>query len=112
MSIITTTIIILPIVIGMIVGLTFLQIYLSKKESKIPGLILPSIFFILSVFYSVPNFQNALNFSFSPGAFFASLMILLIYNVPTIIYVLIYLHLRNKINKASEINKMNVQDLD
>lgn len=109
---IRTTVIILPIVIAMIVGLTFLQVYLSKKESKIPGLILPSIFFILSVFYSVPNFKNALNFSFSPGAFFASVMILLVYNVPTIIYVLIYLHLRNKMNKASQINKMNVQDLD
>ena len=112
MSIIKTTVIILPIVLAMIVGLTFLQIYLSKQNNKTPGLIIPAIIFILSVIYSVPNFMHAFNVSFSPGAFFASLMILLIYNVLTIIYVFIYLHLRNKINKTSEINKMNVQDLD
>lgn len=109
---IRTAIIILPIIIAMIIGLTFLQIYLSKKNSKIPGLIIPVIIFILSVIYSVPNFKSAFHISYSPGAFFASLIILLIYNVFTIIYILIYLHFRNKINKASEINKMNVQDLE
>lgn len=58
-----------------------------------------------------PNFIESFRISFSPGAFVASVLLLLLYNIPTVVLLLICAWRRKKKNAASRLNKMNVQDL-
>jgi hypothetical protein len=105
-------IILYPIIILFIVGVILLQIFLSRRDNKYWGLILPVIFFPLSVVLSIKNFEQSFYISFSEGAFLASLLILILYNTPTIISILIYTHYRKKIGRENQLNKMNIQDLE
>jgi len=86
-----------------------LQLFLSKKENKWLGLILPAIFFIYSILMvlniAVSDKMNAWDiFSMIASAF-------LLTNIPTIILLGIYLACREKIKRNAELNKMNIQDL-
>lgn len=90
-------------------GVVFLQIFLSKRESKIPGLILPCITFALSLLF-------LLNFAVPEGGATADLWLnilisLLLSNIPTFILMAIYFACREKIRKSKQLDKMNIQDL-
>lgn len=98
--------IILFLLLPMFIGIILLQTFLSRKESKYWGLILPSITFIYSLIMllSVP---------FTDGfALVAVLSIFLIGNVPTILFLGIYLACREKKNALAQLDKMKIQDLD
>lgn len=86
-----------------------LQVYLSKKESKYLGLILPVISLIFSLMYvaGIAAFD-----SFSQVENYMALFIaFLVANIPTIILVFIYLGIREKKNMKKELDKMNIKDL-
>lgn len=85
-------------------ALVLLQIYLSKREDKISGLILP----ILTFLWSLGVLVDLWGYDVS---ILQMLMIIAFRNIPTIIFIAIYIlcRKRNKINK--EIEKMNIQDL-
>jgi hypothetical protein len=90
-------------------GIIILQIFLSKRENKWLGLILPMISFLFSimsvftviVFFGKSSDQNIMQF----------IMLFLVYNIPTIILLVIYFACREKFKKKKEIDKMNIQDL-
>lgn len=96
------------IVLLLFVGIIWLQVFLSKKESKVLGLILPG----LSFFYSLIMISALIVYDMSSGEVFGLIAsTLLLTNVPTIIFIIIYLVLRGSIKKNKEIEKMNVYDL-
>lgn len=78
-----------------------LQVFLSGKENKFLGLILPTF----SILFSLVFLLNATTFSIGMIAFITA-------NIPTVILLLIYLNQRRKIKSKNDINRMNIQDLD
>jgi len=112
-------------------GAIALQIFLSKRESKWPGLVMPVISFIFAtlVALSIVLFtaQTATSGYYTetgefivqsvrqmvdPSSIIASAVyVFLIYNIPTAVLAAIYAACRSKRNKQRELEKMSVQDL-
>ena len=91
-------------------GIIFLQIFLSRRESKWPGLVLPIISFLFGLLYP-------LNMAFPSGGvtvgfIFQMLVVWLLGNIPTIIFLAIYFGCRGKQRRNNRLDKMNIQDLD
>lgn len=132
------SIIALIIFLLFLAGIILLQIYLSKKQNKWIGLVLPGICLSISIlavmgsvsFFSftketvttirnnsdvvnevICNTTNKNNVDLS-SVIFTSIIIFLMYNIPTAILLSIYAGCREKIKKNLELGKMNVQDLE
>ena len=96
--------------LAIITGLIFLQVFLSGRESKLPGLILPGLFFLIALIYP-------LNMAAMPGTSTASLLlqaflVWLLANIPTLILLAIYFSCRRKVQRKKQVEKMRIQDLD
>ena len=93
--------------LAVIAGMILLQIFLSKRDSKWLGLILPIISFLLSFIYPMSilstgdPWQDVLLIAVS----------LLLANIFTIILLIIYAAIRENRRKKAQLEKMNVQDL-
>lgn len=100
------TTIILFILFALLAGTVFLQIFLSKRESKWFGLILPIITFIYSLLmiFNVAVMAGGEVFWAITAAFLFS-------NIPTLVLLAIYFGCREKKKKRSLLDKMNIQDL-
>jgi len=61
--------------------------------------------------FSAPNFIEAFRVMFSAGAFFASVLALALYCLPAVVFTLVYVRQRRKMEMSRQLNKMNVQDL-
>jgi len=88
-------------------GGIWLQIFLSKKESKWFGLILPFITFAYSL---LMVFSIAVTDGMDIFGLIAST--LFVANIPTIILLAIYFGCREKIKRKKALEKMNIQDLE
>ena len=84
------------------VCVVLLQIFLSRTESKILGLVLPALCFLFSLI--VPLNMIAANS--------AAVLFWLIVNIPTIILLLVYFVCRQQYKKKNQIEKMKIQDLE
>jgi hypothetical protein len=115
------------------VGGTLLQIFLSKKESKWPGLVLPLLSLLIPLFalLAVAVFSSSyteigvvmengvvteqtapMKQSLETGALFAvSAYVVLLHSIPTIVLFAIYAACRGKRGRLRALDKMNVQDL-
>ena len=95
------------ILLVLLVGTILLQIFLSKRESKWPGLVLPAITFLFSVLM-VLN-VTAMN---DIRAVIASILSALIAgNIPTLILLAIYFACRGGSKKKNELDKMKINAL-
>lgn len=121
-------------------GLIALQIYLSRMESRWPGLILPILSFVLSVVLSLGQFLYIFNGSAGEiqlesvgpdgtvitesvpvepseeirgegGMLVMAVPVFLLANIPTLIYVAIYCGERGKYRRRRQMERMNIQDL-
>lgn len=92
-------------------GIILLQLFLSKKENKWLGLILPAITFSFSIFIilSMTLWDESLS-SVQILIHFISLFFL--YNIPTLILLGIYLGFRHQRKIRSQLEQMNIQDLN
>ena len=93
----------------MVAGPIVLQLFLSRKENKWLGLILPALNVIISIMAVL-----GMAFFEKPSIFeiiIQVLMLLLISNIPTAILIAIYFACREKLKKNKEIDKMNIHDL-
>lgn len=86
-----------------------LQVFLSKMRSKYPGLILPLIFFALSLLYPL-NIATPEDTS-TAKLLLMALVVLLIANIPTMVLLAIYMVYREKAGRKKELDKMKIQDL-
>lgn len=102
--------IMLFIVMALLVGGIFLQVFLSKKKSKWLGLILPTITFL----YSLLMILSIATFEAMRGGevFMLIASTFLISNIPTIVLLGIYFGCREKMKLRSQLDKMNIQDLE
>jgi uncharacterized membrane protein HdeD (DUF308 family) len=89
-----------------LVALVVLQVYLSKMEKDWPGLVLPILSGVFSILTSLMLLLMAVRGSAIITAIFGIVFI----NVPTIVFILIYLNVHKKAPK-NEIDKMTIQDL-
>lgn len=128
---ILNTVIILLIFIGLII----LQVFLSKRNNKWLGLILPLIFLIIAIFASIAmpiytvTSESSVVYSENgqvveeivspavtdkpslPTILATIIPIFLIWNIPTLIFLGIYGVCRDQMKKNGDLNKMNVMDL-
>ena len=93
--------------LALILGATALQIGLSKKESKWPGLVLPGISFLWSLLYLF----NLMDTGSVVQNILMAILTILLTNIPTLVLLAIYWAVREKRRKRSEIEKMNIDDL-
>ena len=87
-----------------LVGAILLQIFLSRRESRWPGLALPAI----TLLYSL---VMACNVMAGADAWRALLAPLALGNIPTLVLLAIYAACREKRRKNSEMDKMDIHDL-
>jgi len=103
------------ILIGLpiIAGLAILQIFLSKTQSKWPGLVLPGCNIFLSLIALFGFLMFAID---AANIILTAIGIFVLFNIPTLIYLAIYWIVRNNRKDSSknnqEIQKMNIQDLE
>ena len=95
-------------------GVVALQVFLSRSESKWPGLVIPGISFLISVWYALSYYAYAFVPSESEAVALALpvLVIFLIVNIPTYVFLAIYFACRGRYRRKKQIEKMNIQDLD
>lgn len=98
------------IVLLFIAGVIMLQIFLSKRESKWPGLVLPIIAFLFSLLY--PLNMVAPSEGVTAGFVVQMILIWLLGNIPTIIFLAVFFGCRGKQRRNKQLDKMNIQDLD
>lgn len=120
------------IVIVIIIGLIFLQIKLSKSDTKWFGWILPGFFLVISIIavlgsvaftrqisttVQIVGEGNVINEKQEVVAeplqevLTTSAYILLVYNIPTVIFSAICINEHKKDQKKQQMQKMNIQDL-
>lgn len=99
----------LIITLILLVGIIMLQIFLSKRESKWPGLVLPMISFLFGLLY--PLNMMAPPEGVTAGFVVQMIIVWLIGNIPTFVLLAIYFGCRDKYRKNKQLDKMNIQDL-
>lgn len=130
-------IVLIALAILFFVGPIILQIYLSRMESRWPGLVLPilsvalSVLVVLGLFMYAPNgsvegwFESVdpdgtvITESFpvetTEGATAEGLVMVVpvffLANIPTLIYTAIYCGERGKYRRRRQVERMNIQDL-
>lgn len=92
------------------VGIIFLQIFLSKQQSRVPGLVLPIMAFFFGLTYPLNMMVPAEGVN--AGFLMQMLLTWLLGNTPTIVFVAIYFGCRGKQSRSRQPEKMNIQDLE
>ena len=95
------------ILLGLLAGTILLQIFLSKRESKWPGLVLPAITFLCSVLMML----NVTAMETVRAVIAAVISVFIMGNIPTLILLAIYFTCREKWRTHSEMDKMRISDL-
>ncbi len=99
----------LLIALLLLAGVAALQIFLSLRESRWPGLILPIIAFLFSLLY--PLNMMAPPEGVTAGFIFQMVLVWLLGNIPTIILLAVYFGCRGRQRRKKQMDKMNIQDL-
>lgn len=106
MNIMILLIIPLFLIIG--VGAIFLQIFLSRRENKWYGLILPGLSLLVSLLYCI-NIMATGDMLQDTILIFTTFTLA---NIPTFIFLVIYFICRKGIKKRENIDKMKIHDLE
>ena len=93
--------------LGLLVGGVLLQIFLSRRESRWPGLVLP----VLSFLYSLLFLCGMVAYDSTLATILHAFFVMVITNIPTIILLAIYRAAREKLHRKSELDKMHIDDL-
>ena len=89
-----------------VVGGILLQIFLSKRERKWPGLVLPLLTFLYALLMACSAVAYSEKIIWGP-----ILTSLILGNIPTVILLAIYAACREKRRKRGELDKMQIKDL-
>lgn len=102
-----TIIVFLVVFLVFIVGGVFLQMFLSKRESRWPGLVLP----LLTFLWSLLGPLNVMDTGSVSQNILMVLVTLLAGNIPTLILLAIYWAVREKRRVRDQIDKMKIDEL-
>lgn len=113
MIIATRTIIIACVILLLVsAGVIVLEVYLSGRESKVPGLVLPGILFLGELFV-LPNVVTVAFFgaeTLAAGCVNVVLRVFLTL-LPTIVLMAVYFLCRRRLDRRKQLDKMSIQDL-
>lgn len=101
------SIVFLLFLLAVLAGCVLLQIFLAKRESRWPGLILPLLTFLLSLLGPLSIRDTG---SVSQNILLI-LVTLLAGNIPTLILLAVYWAAREKRRTKDQIEKMKIDDL-
>ena len=106
MEMVVRTVIVLLV---LVVGGILLQIFLSRRQGRWPGLVLPGLTFL----YSLLMVLGVAAFDTLGGGFpWGPILACLIWgNIPTLVLLAIYWAAREKFRVKDQIDKMNINDL-
>ena len=90
-----------------LIGGVFLQIFLSKRESRWPGLVLP----LLTFLWSLLGPLNVMDTGSISQNVLAVLVTLLAGNIPTLVLLAIYWAVREKRWVKDQIDRMKIDEL-
>lgn len=90
-------------------GFIVLQVFLSKTESKWPGLVLPITAFIIS--FTLPLNMMVPAEGVTAGLILQMISVWLLGNIPTVMLLAIYFVCRDKYRRKKQLDKMNINDL-
>lgn len=98
----------IKILFGIVIVLIpfFLQFIICKKFNNIIGLCLPILSILISILFAM-NVRKTDGY----GSYILFIAVLLISNIPTMLFYLIYRYFKNKYSKKYEIEKMKLKDL-
>lgn len=102
-----TIIVLLVVFLVFIVGGVFLQIFLSKRESRWPGLVLP----LLTFLWSLLGPLNVMDTGSVSQNILTVLVTLLAGNIPTLVLLAIYWAVREKRRVRDQLDKMKIDEL-
>lgn len=100
----------LTVMLALAVGVVFLQGFLSRRESKWPGLALPALAFLWGLLYPL-NMMAPAGGS-TVGSVAAVLVVWLLGNIPTMILLAVYAACRGKRRRERQMDQMKTQDLE
>ena len=101
-------VVVLFVLLVVLVGGIFLQIFLSKRESRWPGLVLPLLTFLQSLLLVLNIMDTG---SVSQNVLLV-LVTVLVGNIPTLVLLAIYWVAREKRWVKKQMDKMKIDDLD
>ena len=78
----------------LVAGLLMVQVYLSKMQSKWPGLIVPGVYFLLATSIGVARLLY--NIQTTLPVILGDLFALVLFNIPTAVLMVIYFMCRKK----------------
>ena len=90
-----------------LIGGVFLQIFLSKRESRWPGLFLP----LLTFLWSLLGPLNVMDTGSVSQNVLMVLVTLLVGNIPTLVLLAVYWAVREKRRVKDQIDKMKIDEL-
>ena len=90
----------------LLVGVPVLQVFLSRRENRWPGLLLPLLTFLYSLVMvcSVTAYEGGI----PRGPILASFVL---GNIPTAVLLVIYFACREKFRRRSELDKTRIEDI-
>lgn len=96
----------LILMLVLLVGVPVLQVFLSRRENRWPGLLLPLLTFLYSLVMvcSATAYEGGIPW----GPILASFVL---GNIPTAVLLVIYAACREKFRKRSELDKTRIDDL-
>ena len=97
----------LVVLLLFLAGVVLLQIFLSGRERRWPGLVLPGISFL----YALLLVLNVAYFVSMAHAVLTTVLVFVIGNIPTAALLAIYFACRKKRRKRGELNRMKIEDL-
>ena len=98
---------VLLVLLATLVGGVILQIFLSRRESRWPGLVLPLLTFLISLL----NVLSVRDTGSVSENVLVVLVTVLVGNIPTLVLLAIYWAAREKRRIKDQIDKMNIDDL-
>lgn len=90
--------------------LSVLEYFLAKLESPWPGRVLPILSVVNSLCWALVVLLNLVGPS-SPVLFLIPLAVLVIFNIPTLIFLLVYRNTRRKFTERRVMARKDIQDL-
>lgn len=90
--------------------LSILQYFLSRPESPWPGRVLPILSLASSLCWTLVVLFNIVGLA-SPALFLIPLAMLVVFNIPTLIFLLVYKNTRKKFTERRAMDRKDLQDL-
>ena len=90
--------------------LCLLEHFLAKLESPWPGRVLPILSVVHSLCWTLVVLFN-MSTMLHPSLYFLPLAVLVIFNIPTLLFLLIYKNTRRKFTERRAMDRKDIQDL-